>query len=227
MKVETELPKACGALAVRVQHFCSISIVPFSRSQFRDQPIHRLLSHDALYQQHHTAISKMAGKSLDQPPAKRVKCVAYEILDEGHVTKSRRYDFTQTFNVLVRQEKKRFTVYHDIMSERSSFFKAAPSSRWTQDSQAPTDLTDHYPETFTNYLQLIYGGGCIQPDEEVTQYVRDGGPKGNSRPSSGSAMITTRRCSIFKYLPISSKTSNRPIWSWTKYYASAMGLAGF
>lgn len=106
------------------------------------------------------------------PPAKRVKYVAHEPLNEGHITKNRRYDSTQTFHVLLGPEKKRFTVYHDMLTDRSGFFKAARSSHWTEDPQTPTKLTDHNPETFTNYLQLIYGGGCIQPDEELTQYAK-------------------------------------------------------
>lgn len=74
--------------------------------------------------------------------------------------------------MLVGPKKQRFTVYHDILTERSGFFTAARSSRWTQDSQKPTDLTDHDPEDFSNYLQLVYGGGCIQPCEELSQFAK-------------------------------------------------------
>ena len=122
----------------------------------------------------------MTGDSSDQPPTKRVKYAAHPLPEERLLAENRRYDFTQTFDVLVGPEKKRFTVYHDMMTDRSGFFKAARSSRWTDDPRTPTDLTDHDPEDFANYLQLIYGGGCIQPDEELTQYFKDGKPKARS-----------------------------------------------
>ena len=69
------------------------------------------------------------------------------------------YDLTKTFDVLVGKEPnhQRFTVHHDLLVQRSEFFKAARSSRWTQPNQ-PTTLDDHDPETFSTYLHCLYFG---------------------------------------------------------------------
>lgn len=69
------------------------------------------------------------------------------------------YDLTNTFDVLVGKEpnQKRFTVHHDLLVQRSEFFKAARSSRWTQAEQ-PTTLVDHDPDTFSIYLHCLYFG---------------------------------------------------------------------
>ena len=53
--------------------------------------------------------------------------------------------------------QQRFTVHHDLLVQRSEFFKAARSSRWTQPDQ-PTTLVDHDPETFSTYLHCLYFG---------------------------------------------------------------------
>lgn len=81
-----------------------------------------------------------------------------------------RYDFSQSFDVLVEPERKRFSVYYDILTERSGFLKAARSSRWIQDSQQPTDLTDLDPEVFSNYLQLVYTGKYIHLDANSSSF---------------------------------------------------------
>ena len=75
--------------------------------------------------------------------------------------------------MLVGPEEKRFSVYHDLLTERSGFFKAARSSRWLEDPQTPTDLTDHDPEEFSNYLQLVYTSALITPDIEVLKWCND------------------------------------------------------
>jgi RNA recognition motif-containing protein len=69
------------------------------------------------------------------------------------------YDLTKTFDVLVGKEpnQQRFTVHHDLLVQRSEFFKAARSSRWTQ-ADRPTNLEDHDPETFSTYLHCLYFG---------------------------------------------------------------------
>jgi len=61
--------------------------------------------------------------------------------------------------VLVGKEpnQQRFTVHHDLLVQRSEFFKAARSSRWTEADQ-PTTLVDHDPETFSTYLHCLYFG---------------------------------------------------------------------
>jgi hypothetical protein len=71
----------------------------------------------------------------------------------------RDYDLTKTFDVLVGKEpnQQRFTVHHDLLVQRSEFFKAARALRWTQADQ-PTTLEDHDPETFSTYLHCLYFG---------------------------------------------------------------------
>ena len=145
----------------------------------------------------------MAGDSSDQPPTKRVKYAAHPLPEERLLAENCRYDFTQTFDVLVGPEKKRFTVYHDMMTDRSGFFKAARSSRWTDDPRTPTDLTDHDPEDFANYLQLVYGGGCIPPDEELTQYVKDGTPE--ARSSAAYRLYNDHYEALFKLYILADK----------------------
>jgi hypothetical protein len=74
------------------------------------------------------------------------------------------YDLTKTFDVLVGKEpnQKRFTVYYDLLVQRSESFKAARSSRWAQ-ADRPTNLEDHDPETFFTYLHcLCFGIDAIQ-----------------------------------------------------------------
>jgi len=110
----------------------------------------------------------MTDNSPDQPPTKRVKYVARRptipALRERFADQCR-YDFSQSFDVLVGPEKKRFSVYYNILTKRSRFLQAARSSRWTKDSQRPTDLTDFDPEVFSNYLRLVYTGEIFQPEQ--------------------------------------------------------------
>lgn len=53
--------------------------------------------------------------------------------------------------------QKRFTVYQDLLVQRSDFFKTARSSRWTEPDK-PTTLGDHDPEVFSTYLHRLYFG---------------------------------------------------------------------
>ena len=76
-------------------------------------------------------------------------------------TSLNRYDLTSTFDVLVGKEpnQQRFTVYHDLLTQRSEFFRVARLVRWT-DSGKPTTLDDHEPEVFSAYLHCIYFGAA-------------------------------------------------------------------
>lgn len=85
------------------------------------------------------------------------------------ITDCYRYDFSESFDVLVGPEKKRFSVYYDILTERSGFLRTARSSRWIKDSQQATDLTDLHPEVFSHYLQLVCTGKFVQPNAAVSQ----------------------------------------------------------
>ena len=59
-----------------------------------------------------------------------------------------RYDFGNTFEVLVgaKPDQQSFTVHHDIATQRSGFFRAARSNRWT-DPTKPTELVDDEPSS--------------------------------------------------------------------------------
>lgn len=52
--------------------------------------------------------------------------------------------------------QRRFTVYHDLVTNRSEFFRAARSERWTKDPSKPAELKDHEPEIFATYLHCVY-----------------------------------------------------------------------
>lgn len=52
----------------------------------------------------------------------------------------------------------RFTVYTDVMTKRSEFFRAARDPKWLNDSTKPTDLGDEDPEIFSMYLNCVYFG---------------------------------------------------------------------
>jgi hypothetical protein len=81
-----------------------------------------------------------------------------------------RYDFAKTFDILVGPEKKRLTVHHDILTQRSGFFEAARSCRWVEGPQVATDLSHHDADDVSNYLQLVYTGTLPEPDVKVTQW---------------------------------------------------------
>lgn len=51
----------------------------------------------------------------------------------------------------------RFTVYTDVLTSRSGFFKAARKPEWT-DATQPTCLEDEEPAVFTRYLNCVYFG---------------------------------------------------------------------
>jgi len=85
----------------------------------------------------------------------------------------RRYDLSQPFDVLVGPEQKRFTVHHGMMAHHSGFFRAARSSRWNQDPQAPMELIDVEPWEFRDYLQLVYARTYIEPRGELRDYIND------------------------------------------------------
>lgn len=70
------------------------------------------------------------------------------------------YDLTKTFDVLVGKDpdQQRFTVYHDLLTQRSEFFRTARSGRWIAKPDQPTTLDDHEPEIFSVYLPCVNFG---------------------------------------------------------------------
>ena len=71
-----------------------------------------------------------------------------------------RYDLTRTFEVLVgkKPNQQRFTVYHDLLTQRSEFSQAARSERWNHDPTKPTILDDVSEEVFSAYLHCVNWG---------------------------------------------------------------------
>lgn len=122
-----------------------------------------------------TEIVKMAESSSQQPPAKRARYVQHPCWRSKHtLTDGNRYDFSQSFDVLVGPEKKRFSVPRDILIERSGFFEAARSPRWKQDPSDPTDLSDHDPQEFSSYLEIVYTGKLSYSDDKLAQWYGEG-----------------------------------------------------
>jgi hypothetical protein len=72
---------------------------------------------------------------------------------------ARRYDLTTTFTVLVgaKPHRQRFTVHHDLITQRSEFFRAARSLCWTEPGKV-TRLVDDDPHVFSAYLSCVYFG---------------------------------------------------------------------
>jgi hypothetical protein len=91
----------------------------------------------------------------------------------------RRYDLTSTFSVLVgaKPHRQRFTVHHDLITQRSEFFRAARSLCWTEPGKV-TRLVDDDPHIFSAYLSCLYFGAKFMD--------RQGGRprQGDSIPSS-------------------------------------------
>lgn len=114
-----------------------------------------------------------------------------------------RYD--QSFDVLVGPEKKRFSVYHDILTERSGFLKAARSSRWTEDPQKPTDLTDLDPEVFSHYLQLVYASKFVQPDAAVPKPSESGYQTAEEKAASAVEASHSRLKALVKLYVLADK----------------------
>lgn len=80
------------------------------------------------------------------------------------------YDLTKTFDVLVGKEpnQQRFTVYHDLMRQRSEFFRAARSEHWITKPDQPTTLDDHEPQTFSLYLHCVnFGAEALKEHSDV------------------------------------------------------------
>lgn len=72
---------------------------------------------------------------------------------------SYRPDLLATFEVAVGEDDNQqvFTVHHSVLIERSPFFRAARSDRWTsQTEDLPTKLDDHEVEAFQDYLYCVY-----------------------------------------------------------------------
>jgi hypothetical protein len=79
---------------------------------------------------------------------------------------SLRYDLDShsTFDVLAGKApspQRRFTVHHNLFTQRSEFFRAARSSQWLTDPAKPVDLEDDDPEIVSAYLSFVYFGNEV------------------------------------------------------------------
>ncbi|TLD06833.1 hypothetical protein E2P81_ATG10233 [Venturia nashicola] len=120
--------------------------------------------------------------------------------DASPAPKRMKYDLTKTFEVLVGKEpnQQRFTVHSGPAIERSEFFNAARSSRWTEPTK-PTILDDHDPEIFSAYLHCLYFGaaglkgmcssssGEARAQESATVKVRGSGARNHNLSSDTSS----------------------------------------
>ena len=145
------------------------------------------------------------------PPAKRKKCVLPSIAVPLPSFRGRnianecphRYNLTKSFDVLVGKEpeQQRFTVYHDLLTQRSEFFRAARSERWSHDPTKPTTLDDVTVEVFSAYLHCVNFGAesldClvqsmknehywyIEDDEDDNNSSEDGDSEGDDGDGDG------------------------------------------
>ena len=55
-------------------------------------------------------------------------------------------------------DQQRFTVYEDLLTQRSEFFRAARSERWSHDAAKPTTFDDVGAEIFSSYLHCVNWG---------------------------------------------------------------------
>jgi hypothetical protein len=99
------------------------------------------------------------------------------------------YDLAKTFEVIVGKApfQQRFTAHHDLLVQRSEFFRAARASCWTEAGN-PTTLEDHDPAVFSTYLHCLYfGAGAIK--DRLSSIVDDP-PSSDDDSSDGNGSTT-------------------------------------
>ena len=87
----------------------------------------------------------------------------YQDLEARHCRAAKltehRCDFATFFDVVVGPKQKKFTLYRDVMVQRSEFFRAARSNQWIKDDPTrPTSLVGEDPEVFAAYAHTIQFG---------------------------------------------------------------------
>jgi hypothetical protein len=94
-------------------------------------------------------------------------CMSY--WERSPTNKFHRYHLTDTFDVLVgtAPNRQRFTVHHDLITQRSEFFRAARSRRWTKRNK-PTKLVDEQPHMFSAYMNCLYLGADFMIERPAT-----------------------------------------------------------
>jgi hypothetical protein len=95
----------------------------------------------------------------------------------------------KSFDVLVGKEpnQQRFTVYHDLLTQRSDFFRAARSEHWVTKPNQPTTLDDHEPATFSLYLHCVnFGAEALEEHIDAMAATSSSGSDSNSDSDSDS-----------------------------------------
>jgi hypothetical protein len=88
------------------------------------------------------------------------------------------------------------TVYHDIATKRSDFFRVARSSRWT-DPKKPTELVDDQPSAFHAYLHCLYFDEKVFLGRKTEAHAAD---NSNDNSSSSSQVGETMRFVLDLYI---------------------------
>jgi len=134
-------------------------------------------------------------------PAKRLKYAIKSTTNEDSpADQLPRYDLAKPFEVLVgaTPDQQSFTVYHDIATKRSDFFRVARSSRWT-DPKKPTELVDDQPSVFHAYLHCLYFDEKVFLGRKTEAHAADNS-NGNSSSSSSSQVGETMRFVLDLYI---------------------------
>jgi hypothetical protein len=71
--------------------------------------------------------------------------------------------------VIVGIEQRKFIIHPEILCKQSQFFQSACSQRWNADSK-PIALPDTTPQTFNDYLTLVYRDK-VGKAQEVQSYI--------------------------------------------------------
>ena len=113
--------------------------------------------------------------AVEAPRVKRVKYVTLVFLSKPGTSATNtvyRYNLTESFSVLVGTgpSRQHFTVHHELITQRSEFFRAARSARWTKRKKA-TKLVDDKPHIFSAYLNCLYLGAGFMIKQPKTDNI--------------------------------------------------------
>lgn len=115
-----------------------------------------------------------------------------------------RYDLTGTFDVVVGKgcSSQRFTVHSNVLTSRSSFFKAARKPEWLTDPTKPTDLQDEEPEVFSRYMNCVYFGiKAFQLSENIPKDDRDDKERDDKLGSDAFLCSEAEHAAVYKEEP--------------------------
>jgi hypothetical protein len=109
-------------------------------------------------------------------------------------------------------------VYHDLLTQRSEFFRAARSQRWSDDPTKPTTLDDVEVEVFSAYLHCVNFGAealnslvqaMMEDHPEYLKELKDNGDSGSNDNGKDnddkSVAIRVSRWRLTTLLPVLQK----------------------